>query len=218
MIKFDHVSKRYSEVGDALVDVSFTMTKGEMVFLTGPSGAGKSTLLKLIARVESVSRGQVFLEGQNLNRISEREVPFIRRKMGLIFQDYKLLNDRTVADNIALPLLIAGYSHQDIKRRVRAVLDKVGLAGKEKSYPLSLSGGEQQRVGIARAVVNKPSVILADEPTGNLDPVLATEIMHLFKQFKQVGVTVLIATHDLSQVIDSGCRQLTLEQGRLVSD
>lgn len=218
MIKFDQVSKRYSEVGDALVDVSFTITKGEMVFLTGPSGAGKSTLLKLIARVESVSRGQVFFEGQNLNRILEREVPFLRRKMGLIFQDYKLLNDRTVADNIALPLLIAGYSHREIKRRVRAVLDKVDLAGKEKSYPLSLSGGEQQRVGIARAVVNKPSVILADEPTGNLDPELATEIMHLFKQFKQVGVTVLIATHDLSQVIDSGCRQLILEQGRLVSD
>ncbi|MDG2365600.1 MAG: cell division ATP-binding protein FtsE [Methylococcaceae bacterium] len=217
MIKFDHVSKGYAEVSDALVNVSFTIEKGEMAFLTGHSGAGKSTLLKLIALVETVSRGQVFLDGQNLNRVSEQEIPFIRRKIGLIFQDYKLLNDRTVADNIALPLLIAGYNHQDIKRRVRAVLDKVGLVGKEKSYPLSLSGGEQQRVGIARAVVNKPSLILADEPTGNLDPELSTEIMHLFKQFRQVGVTVLVATHDLSQVVESGYRQLILDQGRLVS-
>lgn len=217
MIKFDHVSKGYAEVSDALVNVSFTIEKGEMAFLTGHSGAGKSTLLKLIALVETVSRGQVFLDGQNLNRVSEQEIPFIRRKIGLIFQDYKLLNDRTVADNIALPLLIAGYNHQDIKRRVRAVLDKVGLVGKEKSYPLSLSGGEQQRVGIARAVVNKPSLILADEPTGNLDPELSTEIMHLFKQFRQVGVTVLVATHDLSQVVELGYRQLILDQGRLVS-
>lgn len=217
MIKFDHVSKGYAEVSDALVNVSFTIEKGEMAFLTGHSGAGKSTLLKLIALVETVSRGQVFLDGQNLNRVSEQEIPFVRRKIGLIFQDYKLLNDRTVADNIALPLLIAGYNHQDIKRRVRAVLDKVGLVGKEKSYPLSLSGGEQQRVGIARAVVNKPSLILADEPTGNLDPELSTEIMHLFKQFRQVGVTVLVATHDLSQVVESGYRQLILDQGRLVS-
>ncbi|MBT3335735.1 MAG: cell division ATP-binding protein FtsE [Methylococcales bacterium] len=217
MIKFDHVSKGYAEVSDALVNVSFTIEKGEMAFLTGHSGAGKSTLLKLIALVETVSRGQVFLDGQNLNRVSEQEIPFIRRKMGLIFQDYKLLNDRTVADNIALPLLIAGYNHQDIKRRVRAVLDKVGLVGKEKSYPLSLSGGEQQRVGIARAVVNKPSLILADEPTGNLDPELSIEVMRLFKQFRQVGVTVFVATHDLSQVVESGCRQLILDQGRLVS-
>ncbi|HIG91115.1 MAG: cell division ATP-binding protein FtsE [Methylococcales bacterium] len=217
MIKFDHVSKGYAEVSDALVNVSFTIEKGEMAFLTGHSGAGKSTLLKLIALVETVSRGQVFLDGQNLNRVSEKEIPFIRRKIGLIFQDYKLLNDRTVADNIALPLLIAGYNHQDIKRRVRAVLDKVGLVGKEKSYPLSLSGGEQQRVGIARAVVNKPSLILADEPTGNLDPELSIEVMRLFKQFRQVGVTVFVATHDLSQVVESGCRQLILDQGRLVS-
>ena len=228
MIKFDRVSKGYAEVSDALVNVSFTIGKGEMVFLTGRSGAGKSTLLKLIALVETVSRGQVFLDRQNLNRVSQREIPFIRRKIGLIFQDYKLLNDRTVADNIALPLLVAGYNHQDIKRRVRAVLDKVGLVGKEKSYPLSLSGGEkkdpqqlsggeQQRVGIARAVVNKPSLILADEPTGNLDPELSTEIICLFKQFKQVGVTVFVATHDLTQVVESGCRQLILDRGRLVS-
>ena len=218
MIKFDRVSKGYPEVSDALVNVSFTINKGEMAFLTGHSGAGKSTLLKLIALIESVSQGQIFLDGQNLNQVSQREIPFIRRKLGLIFQDYKLSNDRTVAENIALPLLIAGYNHHDIKRRIRAVLDKVGLAGKEKNYPLSLSGGEQQRVGIARAVVNKPSLILADEPTGNLDPELSKEIMCLFKQFRQVGVTVFIATHDLSQVVESGCRQLILEQGRLVSD
>ncbi len=218
MIKFDRVSKGYPEVSDALVNVSFTINKGEMAFLTGHSGAGKSTLLKLIALIESVSQGQIFLDGQNLNQVSQREIPFIRRKLGLIFQDYKLLNDRTVAENIALPLLIAGYNHHDIKRRIRAVLDKVGLAGKEKNYPLSLSGGEQQRVGIARAVVNKPSLILADEPTGNLDPELSKEIMCLFKQFRQVGVTVFIATHDLSQVVESGCRQLILDQGRLVSD
>lgn len=218
MIKFDRVSKGYPEVSDALVNVSFTLNKGEMAFLTGHSGAGKSTLLKLIALIENVSQGQIFLDGQNLNGVSQREIPFIRRKIGLIFQDYKLLNDRTVADNIALPLLIAGYNHHDIKRRIRAVLDKVGLAGKEKNYPLSLSGGEQQRVGIARAVVNKPSLILADEPTGNLDPELSTEIMCLFKQFRQVGVTVFIATHDLSQVVESGGRQLILDQGRLVSD
>jgi len=218
MIKFDRVSKGYPDVSDALVNVSFTINKGEMAFLTGHSGAGKSTLLKLIALIESVSQGQIFLDGQNLNQVSQREIPFIRRKLGLIFQDYKLLNDRTVAENIALPLLIAGYNHHDIKRRIRAVLDKVGLAGKEKNYPLSLSGGEQQRVGIARAVVNKPSLILADEPTGNLDPELSKEIMCLFKQFRQVGVTVFIATHDLSQVVESGCRQLILEQGRLVSD
>jgi len=218
MIKFDRVSKGYPEVSDALVNVSFTINKGEMAFLTGHSGAGKSTLLKLIALIESVSQGQIFLDGQNLNQVSQREIPFIRRKLGLIFQDYKLLNDRTVAENIALPLLIAGYNHHDIKRRIRAVLDKVGLAGKEKNYPLSLSGGEQQRVGIARAVVNKPSLILADEPTGNLDPELSKEIMCLFKQFRQVGVTVFIATHDLSQVVESGCRQLILDQGCLVSD
>jgi len=218
MIKFDRVSKGYPEVSDALVNVSFTINKGEMAFLTGHSGAGKSTLLKLIALIESVSQGQIFLDGQNLNQVSQREIPFIRRKLGLIFQDYKLLNDCTVAENIALPLLIAGYNHHDIKRRIRAVLDKVGLAGKEKNYPLSLSGGEQQRVGIARAVVNKPSLILADEPTGNLDPELSKEIMCLFKQFRQVGVTVFIATHDLSQVVESGCRQLILDQGCLVSD
>lgn len=216
MLRFDHVSKRYPDAGDALIDVSFHMDYGEMAFLTGHSGAGKSTLLKLIALMEHCSRGHVLLDGQNLNRVKERQIPYIRRNLGLIFQDYKLLTDRTVFDNVALPLVITGFSHQDIAKRVRAALDKVGLLGKEKKYPLALSGGEQQRVGIARAVVNKPRLILADEPTGNLDPELSAEVMHLFEQFQQVGVTVLIASHDIELISHMGYRVLTLEQGRLI--
>ncbi|WP_305908495.1 cell division ATP-binding protein FtsE [Methylomarinum sp. Ch1-1] len=216
MLKFDHVSKRYPDAGDALVDVSFHLARGEMAFLTGHSGAGKSTLLKLIAMMETCSRGHVLLDGQNLNRISERQVPYLRRNLGLIFQDYKLLLDRTVFDNVALPLVISGYGHQDIAKRVRAALDKVGLLGKEKKYPLALSGGEQQRVGIARAVVNKPRLILADEPTGNLDPELSAEVMHLFEQFQQVGVSVLIASHDIDLITRMGYRMLVLDHGHLV--
>lgn len=218
MLKFDHVSKRYQDAGDALVDVSFHLAHGEMAFLTGHSGAGKSTLLKLIAMMETCSRGHVLLEGQNLNRLSERQIPFIRRRLGLIFQDYKLLLDRTVFDNVALPLVISGYGHQDIARRVRAALDKVGLLGMEKKYPLALSGGEQQRVGIARAVVNKPRLILADEPTGNLDPELSAEVMHLFEQFQQVGVSVLIASHDIDLINRMGYRVLKLDHGHLVKE
>ena len=216
MLKFDHVSKRYPDAGDALTDISFHMARGEMVFLTGHSGAGKSTLLKLIAMMESCSRGQILLDGQNLNRIKERQIPYIRRNLGLIFQDYKLLLDRTVFDNVALPLVISGYGQQDIARRVRAALDKVGLLGQEKKYPLALSGGEQQRVGIARAVVNKPHLILADEPTGNLDPELSAEVMHLFEQFQQVGVTVLIASHDIDLINRMGYRVLALDHGHLI--
>lgn len=217
MLRFDHISKRYDDAGDALIDVSFHLQRGEMAFLTGHSGAGKSTLLKLIAVIERCSRGQLFLDGQNLNRAGERQIPFIRRKLGLIFQDYRLLNDRTVFDNIALPLVIAGYGHQEIARRVRAALDKVGLLGKEKKYPQVLSGGEQQRVGIARAVVNKPPMILADEPTGNLDPELSAEVMALFEQFNQVGVTVLIASHDIALISQMGHRVLQLDHGQLVA-
>ncbi len=216
MITFDHVFKRYPE-GEALSDVSFHLDKGEMAFLTGHSGAGKSTLLKLIAMMELCSKGHVLLDGQNLNRIKERQIPYIRRNMGLIFQDYKLLMDKTVFDNVALPLVVSGYSYQDISRRVRAALDKVGLLGHEKKYPLALSGGEQQRVGIARAVVNKPKLILADEPTGNLDPDLSAEVMHLFEQFQQVGVTVLIASHDLELIKNMGYRIITLQQGALIN-
>lgn len=217
MLRFEHVSKRYPGAGDALLDVSFGLSRGEMAFLTGRSGAGKSTLLKLIAMMEQTTRGNVMLDGVNITRISERKVPYLRRKLGLIFQDYKLLNDRTVFDNVALPLVVAGYSHQEIARRVRASLDKVSLLGKERKYPLALSGGEQQRVGIARAIVNKPKLILADEPTGNLDPDLSAEVMHMFEQFMQVGVTVLIATHDIELINRLGHRVLSLDKGHLVA-
>jgi cell division transport system ATP-binding protein len=217
MLIFDQVSKRYPDVGDVLQEVSFHLHRGEMAFLTGHSGAGKSTILKLIAIMEYCSRGQILLEGNNLNRVEEDQIPYIRRKLGLIFQDYKLLQDRTVFDNVALPLVICGYGHQEISKRVRASLDKVGLLGKERKYPLALSAGEQQRVGIARAVVNKPALILADEPTGSLDPELAAEVMHLFEQFQQVGVTVLIATHDIGLISRMGHRVLKLSHGQLIA-
>lgn len=216
MLTFDHVFKRYADVGDVLSDVSFHLDKGEMAFLTGHSGAGKSTLLKLVAMIERCSRGQVLVDGQSLGRMRDNQIPFLRRKLGLIFQDYKLLLDRSVFDNIALPLVVAGVGQYEVARRVRAALDKVGLLGKENKYPLALSGGEQQRIGIARAVVNKPAIILADEPTGNLDPELSTEIMRLFEQFKQVGVTVLIATHDIELINRFEYKILQLERGRLV--
>jgi len=215
MLKFDHVSKRYPGASDALLDVSFHLKAGEMAFLTGHSGAGKSTLLKLIAMMELSSRGNILLDGQNLNKVTEKQIPYIRRKLGLIFQDNKLLQDRTIFDNVALPLIVSGYSYQEIGRRVRAALDKVGLLGKEKKYPLTLSGGEQQRVGIARAVINKPRLILADEPTGNLDPALSAEVMHLLEQFQKVGVTVLIASHDVDLLTKMGHRILTLDHGQL---
>jgi cell division transport system ATP-binding protein len=217
MIKFVNVSKRYPETGDVLRNVSFHLRRGEIAFLTGHSGAGKSTLLRLIAAMERCSRGQILLDGQDLSHTKENQLPFIRRKMGFIYQDYKLLQDRTVFDNVALPLVIAGFGHHEIVRRVRAALDKVSLTGKEKKYPLALSGGEQQRVGIARAVVNKPPMIIADEPTGNLDPQLSKEIMFLFGQFQQVGVTVLIASHDISLITQLNYRVLKLDHGQLVS-
>jgi cell division transport system ATP-binding protein len=217
MLRFEHVSKRYPDAGEALTDVSFHLQRGEMAFLTGRSGAGKSTLLKLIAMMEQCTRGTVSLDGQDISRISERKIPYIRRNLGLIFQDYKLLNDRTVFDNVALPLVVSGYNHQEVARRVRASLDKVGLLGKERKHPLALSGGEQQRVGIARAIVNKPKLILADEPTGNLDPDLSAEVMFMFEQFKQVGVTVLIASHDIELINHLGHRVLTLDKGHLIA-
>jgi len=217
MIKFVNVTKRYPETGDVLRNVSFHLRRGEIAFLTGHSGAGKSTLLRLIAAMERCSRGQILLDGEDLSHVKESQLPFIRRKMGFIYQDYKLLQDRTVFDNVALPLVIAGFGHHEIARRVRAALDKVSLTGKEKKYPLALSGGEQQRVGIARAVVNKPPIIIADEPTGNLDPELSEEIMFLFGQFQQVGVTVLIASHDISLITQLNHRVLKLDHGQLVS-
>jgi cell division transport system ATP-binding protein len=216
MLRCEHVCKRYPDAGDALVDVSLNLGRGEMAFLTGRSGAGKSTLLKLIAMMEQSTRGHVFLDGKDISRISERRIPYLCRNLGLIFQDYKLLNDRTVFDNVALPLIVSGYPHPEISRRVRAALDKVGLLGKERKHPLALSGGEQQRVGIVRAIVNKPKLILADEPTGNLDPDLSAEVMNMFEQFTQVGVTVFIATHDIELINRLGHRVLTLEQGHLL--
>jgi len=218
MIVFENVSKRYESGYDALSQVNFNLAAGEMAFLTGHSGAGKSTLLKLLLLMDRCTRGQVLVNGQNLSRIRRRQIPYYRRKIGLVFQDHQLLFDRSVFDNVALPMVIAGAQKRDVGRRVRAALDKVGLLNKEKLNPAALSGGEQQRVGIARAVVNKPDLILADEPTGNLDPKLSTEIMKLFEQFNQVGVTVLVATHDLALIARLNHRIMTLQKGRLIND
>ena len=218
MIKFDNVSKRYPGGHQALNQVNFELVDGEMAFLTGRSGAGKSTLLKLIMLMEKAQQGQVFVNGKNLNRMSAAQIPYFRRRIGVVFQDHQLLFDRNVFDNVALPLQIEGYPKHEADRRVRAALDKVGLLKKEKMLPITLSGGEQQRIGIARAVVNRPKILLADEPTGNLDPELAAEIMHLFEQFNQVGVSMLIASHDLSLITRLKHRILTLDKGRLVQD
>jgi len=215
MLVFDHVSKRYPNGYDALSDVSFTVEAGAFVFLTGPSGAGKSTLLKMINGVERSSRGQVHVAGQNISRLPARKIPGLRQGIGVVFQNHQLLFDRRVYDNVALPLLIAGMKPTDIGRRVRAALSKVGLTGREGDWPETLSGGEQQRVGIARAVVHRPPILLADEPTGNLDPDLSREIMSLFLQFSQLGVTVLIATHDLELVESMPARRLQLQDGRI---
>jgi cell division transport system ATP-binding protein len=217
MITFDRVSKRYPEGHDALREVSFHVDRDEMVFLTGHSGAGKSTLLKLIMLMERPSRGQVLVNDQNLKDISRRKIPHLRRQIGVVFQNHQLLFDRSIFANVALPLEIAGYQHREIGRRVRAALDKVGLLERERDLPVTLSGGEQQRVGIARAVVNKPQVLLADEPTGNLDPALSAEIMHLFQAFNQVGVTVMIASHDLALISRMQHRIVTLRQGKLIA-
>lgn len=218
MIKFDDVSKRYPGGHEALSHIDFHLGRGELAFLTGHSGAGKSTLLKLIMHMELASSGQVIVNGQNLNKLKRRQVPFYRRNIGLVFQDHQLLFDRSVYDNVALPLMIAGYEPREAARRVRAALDKVGLLQKENQNPIALSSGEQQRVGLARAVVNKPPLLLADEPTGNLDPELSAELMELFKQFSSVGVTVLIASHDLALISRLEHRMLVLDHGRLQSD
>jgi len=216
MIRFENVSKRYPGGFEALSGLNFHLPRGQMAFLTGHSGAGKSTLLKLITLIERADQGQVFIDGQNLARVRRRGTPFLRRRIGMTFQNHRLLFDRTVFDNVALPLIISGYGTDEIGRRVRAALDKVGLLGKERAYPITLSGGEQQRVGIARAVVNKPMLLLADEPTGNLDPDLSREIMQLFAQFNQVGVTVLIASHNLDLISHMHYPILRLDHGRLI--
>ena len=217
MILFDRVSKRYDNRHDALKEVSFEIAPEELVFLTGHSGAGKSTLLRMIMLMERPSRGRVVVNGRDLAGCGRRAIPRHRQSIGVVFQNHKLLMDRPVYDNVALPLQIAGFEHRDIDRRVSAALDKVGLLHREQAMPMSLSGGEQQRVGIARAVVRKPSILLADEPTGNLDPELSAEIMRLFVDFSRVGVTVLIASHDLSLISRLRHRILTLKEGRLAA-
>lgn len=215
MIEFSHVSKRYPGEYDALKNVSFNIDRGEMVFITGHSGAGKTTLLKLISLIERPTRGQAIVNGKNLSKLPSRRVPYFRRDLGIVFQNYKLLFDRSVYENVALPLAITGFPRREIAKRVRAALDKVGLLGREKSRPITLSGGEQQRLCIARAIVNRPAILLADEPTGNLDTAYAEEIIGMFESFNQVGVTVVIATHDEAMIERLDPRILHLDHGRL---
>jgi len=216
MIRFDQVYKRYPNGREALSGVSFNIESGALTFLTGHSGAGKSSILKLIALIERPTRGRVIVNSQNTSGVKPRGIPHFRRQLGVVFQDHKLLHDRPVADNVALPLVIAGVPRREIDKRVRAALDQVGLLGREKSLPLELSTGEQQRVGIARAVVAKPTLLIADEPTGNLDPELALEVMMLFKRFSEVGVTVVIASHDVHLIDQVGARRIVLSGGRVM--
>jgi cell division transport system ATP-binding protein len=217
VIHFDQVHKRYANGREALGGVSFKIDQGEFAFLTGHSGAGKSSILKLIALIERPTRGQVFINNQNTSAVKSRGIARFRQSIGVVFQDHKLLHDRPVADNVALPLIVAGIARREIEKRVRAALDQVGLLGKEKSRPLELSTGEQQRVGIARAIIAKPALLIADEPTGNLDPDLALEIMQLFSRFNEVGVTVVIATHDVHLIERFDARRIVLEGGRVVA-
>jgi cell division transport system ATP-binding protein len=217
MIKFDHVTKRYPGSNEALTNVSFTIEAGEMVFVTGHSGAGKSTVLKLIAAIERPTSGTVLIANQNISQLKPSAIPYMRRRFGLIFQDHKLLYDRNCFENVILPLHINDITGLDAAKRVRAALDKVGLLHKEKAMPITLSGGEQQRLAIARAVVSRPSILIADEPTGNLDASYAAEIMNIFQAFHQVGVTVIVATHDALGMSASHNRVLHLDHGQLKS-
>lgn len=215
MIRFENVTKRFDGGREALSDVSLQINPGELIFLTGHSGAGKSTLLKLIALIERPTRGQVLVDGLNIGRLPNRQIPRHRRKIGMVFQDHKLLEDRSTFENVALPLIVAGFGAREIQRRVRAALDQVGLLSLEKNTPGTLSTGEQQRVGIARAVVARPKLLIADEPTGNLDPALSFDIMQLFRRFNEVGVTMLIATHDLGLIEQLGGRRIVLDEGSI---
>lgn len=218
MIQIDNVVKRFPGGQEALSGLSMSVDKGEMVFVTGHSGAGKSTLLRLIALIERPTSGQIIVDGKNTQRVSRRKIPAYRRQIGMVFQDHKLLYDRSVFDNVLLPLVIAGISHRDAGRKVRAALDQVGLLAKENRNPETLSSGEQQRVGIARAIVSRPKLVIADEPTGNLDPDLSLEVMRIFRRFNEVGVTLLIASHDIALIDQLGCRRIALENGRLQID
>jgi cell division transport system ATP-binding protein len=215
LIRIEEVTKRYPGGHDALKGLSLHVEKGEMVFVTGHSGAGKSTLLRLIALIDRPTGGQVIVDGQNTRRVSRRKIPAYRRQIGMVFQDHKLLYDRPVFDNVALPLVIAGIGHREAARKVRAALDQVSLLHKEKQSPETLSSGEQQRVGIARAIVSRPKVLIADEPTGNLDPDLSLEVMRIFRRFNEVGVTLLIASHDIALIDQLGCRRIALANGAL---
>ena len=217
MITVTHLSKRYQGGFQALQDVNLRIEAGEMVFVTGHSGAGKSTLFKLIAAIERPTAGSVLINNQNVSAMKAAAIPFLRRNFGLIFQDHKLLFDRNVFENVAQPLTVCGYRRREIGRRVRAALDKVGLLGREKARPITLSGGEQQRLCIARAIVNRPAILMADEPTGNLDAAYADEIIGMFQAFNQVGVTVLIATHDLSMIERLGARRVHLDHGKIAA-
>jgi cell division transport system ATP-binding protein len=218
MIRCEHLSKRYPNGREALSDLSFEVAAGEMVFLTGHSGAGKSTLLKLVALIERPTRGQLIVNNQNVNSVTRGKISAFRRQVGVVFQDHKLLADRTVFDNVALPLVVAGIGTREIGKRVRAALDQVGLLAMEHCVPLELSTGEQQRVGIARAVVSKPPMLIADEPTGNLDPELSLEVMQIFRRFSEVGVTVVVASHDLQLIDRFGMRRIHIEKGRLATE
>ena len=216
MIQFSHVVKRYPGGLTALDDISLGIEKGELVFLTGHSGAGKSTLLKLIAAIERPTGGVVTVSGQNVGRLSRHAVPFLRRNIGLIFQDHKLLFDRSVIENTLLPLSISGFDRRESIKRARAALDKVGLLNRERALPIALSGGEQQRLCIARAVVSRPALVLADEPTGNLDAGYAVDIMNMFRDFHRVGTTLVISTHDERAIQALGGRNIHLDHGKLV--
>ncbi len=215
MVSFSSVAKRYPGGQEALKSVTFAIEAGELVFITGRSGAGKSTLLKLIPAIERPSAGSVVVHGQNVGALKRAAVPYLRRNIGLVFQDQKLLHDRSVFDNVMLPLAFSGQAPREAARRARAALDKVGLLGREKANPIQLSGGEQQRVAIARAVVNRPALLIGDEPTANLDEESARLVLDVFVGFQQVGVTVLIATHDQALIERYGRRVLRLEQGRI---
>ena len=215
MIQFRQVTKRYPGGHEALSGVNLTIEKGELVFLTGHSGAGKSTLLKLIAGIERPTSGTLTVSGQNVGRLSHRAVPYLRRNIGLVFQDHKLLFDRNVIENVVLPLDVAGFDRREALKRARAVIDKVGLLDRERANPVSLSGGEQQRLCIARALVGRPALLLADEPTGNLDAGYAAEIMSMFRDFHQVGTTIVIATHDERAIAALGGRTLRLDHGHV---